>query len=72
MPPEGQSREGHTDPWAMSREKGSLKQVLGGANPTYPAVLTSTLPLAQLQGFVQFNKILLLKIGLLCEYGEPV
>lgn len=72
---EGQSREGHTAPWAKEqwpREKGILKQELGGANPTYLAVLTSTRPLAQLQGFVQFNKILLLKIGLLCEYGETV
>lgn len=54
------------------REKGSLKQELGGANPTYLAVLASTLPLTQQQDFVQFNTILLLKIGLLCEYGEPV
>lgn len=61
--------------WAKEqwpREKGSLKQELGGASPTYLAVLTSTLPLAQIQDSVQFNKILLLKIGLLCEYGEPV
>lgn len=43
----------------VAKRKGILKQELGGANPTYLAVLTSTLPLAQLQGLVQFNKILL-------------
>lgn len=61
MSPEGQSREGHTAPWAKEqwpREKGSLKQELGEANPIYLAVLISILPVAQLQGFVQFNKIL--------------